>query len=211
MTSTTEATPKQVPVRKKVPAQLVREVVEGVNFYYAGYRSVLNKTKTFEEIMADSLLQSALKNEIGDFLKSCLDKSRYRVLVGETGLRIGVRNNFGLDIAVYDKSVLTPDKITNAYASVPAELVIEIDLGVEIDDRNKDMFSDYVVPKTQRLLDFGTRKIVWYFSRSQKTVIATPGHIWSVQDWSTPVDLMPGISLDILRLMNEAGISLHKI
>ncbi len=211
MTSITEAVPKPAPVRKRVPDHLVREVVEGVNFYYAGYRAVLNKTKTFEEIMADSLLQSALKNEIGDFLKSCIDKSRYRVLVGETGLRIGARNNFGLDIAVYDKSVLTPDKITDTYSSVPAELVIEIDLGVEIDDRNRDMFSDYVVPKTQRLLDFGTKKVVWYFSRSQKVVIASPGRTWSVQDWSTPVDLFPGVSLDIIRLMNEAEISLQKL
>jgi len=207
MTSIIEAVPKQAPVRKKVPDHLVREVVEGVNFYYAGYRSVLNKTKTFEEIMADSLFQSALKNEVGDYLKARLDKKKYRVLVGETGLHISHRNNLGLDIAVYDKTVLTRDKITDTYSNVPAELVVEIDLDVEMDDKNKDLFSEYVVPKTQRLLDFGTQKVIWYFSRTRKVMIATPGEKWTMQDWSAPVEIMPGIALDIISLMHEADIS----
>jgi Uma2 family endonuclease len=202
-----QAKPK-LPVRRKVPDYLIREVVEGINFYYEGYRSVLNKTKTFEEIMADSLFQSTLKNEIGDFIKAHLDKKKYRVLVGETGLHISHRNYFGLDIAVYDKSVLTREKITDAYANVPAELVIEIDLNVETEDKQKDLFSDYVIPKTQRLLDFGTQKVVWYFSRTRKVMIAAPGAKWEFQDWSAPVEVMPGLSLDILQLMKEADISL---
>jgi Uma2 family endonuclease len=214
MSSISEVIQKQAtqkaPVRRKVPDYLIREVVEGVNFYYAGYRSVLNKTKTFEEITADSLFQSALKNEVGDFLKTNLDKKKYRVLVGETGLHISHRNNFGLDIAVYDKSVLTREKITDAYASVPAELVIEIDLNVETEDKKKDLFSDYVIPKTQRLLDFGSKKVVWYFSRTRKVMIAAPGKKWEFQDWSSPVELMPGLSLDILQLMKEADISLDE-
>ena len=212
MTSMPEVLPTQAtqkpPVRRKVPDYLIREVVEGVNFYYAGYRSVLNKTKTFEEIMADSLFQSALKNEVGDFLKARLDKKKYRVLAGETGLRISHRNNYGLDIAVYDKLVLTREKITDTYANVPAELVIEIDLNVETEDKQKDLFSDYVIPKTQRLLDFGTQKVVWYFSRTRKVMIATPGTKWEFQDWSAPVELMPGLLLDIYQLMREADISL---
>lgn len=189
-----------------MPDYLIREVVDGVNFYYAGYRSVLNKTKAFEEIMADSVLQGSLKTQIGFFLNSKLIPQKYRIIVGESGLHISHRNDFGLDIAVYDKSVLIREKITDAYARVPAELVIEIDLGVEVDDKKKDLFSDYVVPKTQRLLDFGTKKVVWYFSRTRKVVIATLAEKWTVQDWSAPVEVMPGVSLDIVELMKEADI-----
>lgn len=111
-------------------------------------------------------------------------------------------------IAVYDKSVLTREKITDAYANVPAELVVEIDLNVETEDKQKDLFNDYVIPKTQRLLNFGTKKVVWYFSRTRKVMVASPDENWEFQDWSSPVELMPGLLLDILQLMKEADISL---
>jgi len=209
MTDMTSAPSAPKPsARRKIPDNLVREVIDGVKFYYPGYRAVINKTKTLEEIMPDSLFQSTLKNEIGDFLKAGLDKKKYRVLAGETGLHINLRNNMGLDIAVYDKTVLTREKITDTYSNVPAELVIEIDLNVELDDKQKDLFNDFVIPKTQRLLNFGTQKVVWYFSKTQKVMMATPGKTWTFQDWSTPVELMPGLVLDIYKLMEEADISL---
>jgi hypothetical protein len=36
--------------RRKIPAYLVRETIEGVDFYYPGFRQVLNKQKKLEEI-----------------------------------------------------------------------------------------------------------------------------------------------------------------
>ena len=204
----TRATPK--PARRKVPDYLVREVVDGVNFYYPGYRSVMNKTKKLDEIMPDSVLQGSLKTQIGFFLNSKLTAKKYRIIVGESGLYISHRNNFGLDIAVYDKSVLTPEKITDSYSKVPAELVIEIDLKVETEGKHTDLFNDFVIPKTQQLLDFGTQKVVWYFSRTRKVMTAMPDKKWEFQDWSTPVEIMPGLLLDIYKLMEEADISLNE-
>jgi Uma2 family endonuclease len=202
------ATPKAAP-RRKIPNFLVREEVEGLKFYYPGFRQVLNKTKTIEDIMPDSLFQSSLKNEIGDFLKAHLDKKQFRVLSGETGLHAGHGSNFGLEVVVYDKAVLTPEKINANYANLPAELVIEIDLNVELEDRRADLFYKFVVPKTKRLLSFGTKKVVWYFSAVQKILVAEPGKKWEFQDWSEPVELFPGLLLDILKLMEEADIPLN--
>lgn len=192
--------------RRKIPDHLVREVIDGVKFYYPGYRSVLNKTKTLEEIMPESILQASLKTLIGFFLNAHLSAKKFRILIGESGVHISHKVNLGLDIAVYDKSVLTHEKITNTFSNVPAELVIEIDVNVELEDMQKDLFNDFVIPKTQRLLDFGTKNVVWYFSKTRKVMVATPGESWTFQDWSTPVELMPGVVLDILRLMEEADI-----
>jgi Uma2 family endonuclease len=204
----------EVPLAKKqtrraVPDFLIREVVEGVPFYYPGFRSVLNKTKKMEDVMADSVFQSTLKNEIGDFLKSRLNRKQYRVLSGETGLHIGPRNNLGLDIVVYDKSILTPDKVVERYADVPAELVVEIDVKVEVDEKEKDLFNDFVVPKTKRLLAFGTKKVVWYFSRTRTVLVAESSQKWTIQEWREPVELLPGVVLDIYRLMEEGDIILE--
>jgi len=62
--------------RRNIPAALVREVVEGIPFYYPGYRAVLNKTKKLEDIMSDSGLQSVLKNIIGDAIKPQVDRKQ---------------------------------------------------------------------------------------------------------------------------------------
>ncbi len=43
--------------RRKIPAYLVRETIDGIEFYYPGFRQVLNKQKKLDEIMGDSGLQ----------------------------------------------------------------------------------------------------------------------------------------------------------
>ena len=44
----------------KIPEALIYEVMDGKPIYYKGYRDVLNKTKTLEEIMACSRLQGII-------------------------------------------------------------------------------------------------------------------------------------------------------
>nr|MCU0347072.1 hypothetical protein [Saprospiraceae bacterium] len=97
-------------VGRKIPDYLVREVIDGIPFYYAGYRSVLNKTKNLDDIMPDSGLQWILKDALGDALKADIDKITFKVLVGEGGSHIDHRNNLSLDVAIFDKKLLTPDK-----------------------------------------------------------------------------------------------------
>jgi hypothetical protein len=48
------------PQVEKVPSTLIYEMDEGKPIYYRGYKDVLNKTKTLEQIMGTSILQSLL-------------------------------------------------------------------------------------------------------------------------------------------------------
>lgn len=192
---------------RKIPDFLVREVIDGIRFYYPGYRAVINKTKTLEEIMPDSTFQGSLKTEIGFVLRSKLDPKRYRVIVGETGLHLQLNENMGLDVAVFDKEVLTRAKVNEHYADVPAELVVEIDLSVELPEKDKDLFTEYIVRKTKRLLAFGTKKIVWYISTSRQVLVAEHASRWQLLDWSEPVELMPGINIEIYSLLETADIA----
>lgn len=202
---------KQSPARKKaekIPDYLVREVIDGIPFYYPGFREVMNKTKTIEEIMADSILQSLLKNFLGDLLKAHLDKKLFLVLAGETGSHVDRRNNMGLDVVVFDKTILTPDKITTKYSNVPPKIVVEIDVNVEVNDTGVDLFSDFVLRKVRRLFAFGTEKVVWIFSRSKLVMVAKPDAPLQILDWDQDVELLDGITCNIAKYLEEEGISL---
>ena len=192
---------------RNIPAALVREVVEGIPFYYPGYRAILHKTKKIEDIMGDSGLQSLLKNTIGDFLKSQIDRKNYYVFAGETGSHLNHRNNFGLDIAIYDRQVLTPDKITAKYIDVPPKAVLEIDVNVEMSDTNGNLFEQYIVPKVQQLFAFGTETIIWVFTKTKTIIQATAAEQWSFPKWDSDLEVMPGVTLNVARLIEEEGIN----
>jgi len=200
---------KKSPAKKKeekIPGYLVREVIDGIPFYYPGYREVLNKTKTIEDIMADSMLQSLLKNYVGDLLKAHLDKKSFLVLAGETGSHLDRRNNMGLDVVVFDKTILTPDKITANYSSIPPKIVVEIDVNVEVPDAGNDLFSHFVLRKVRRLFAFGTEKVVWVFSKSKLVMVATPDAPLQILDWNENVELFRGLSFNIAKYLEEEGI-----
>lgn len=43
---------KKVSRKRKIPDSLVREIIDGKPFYYKGYKDVLRKKKTKEDIIA---------------------------------------------------------------------------------------------------------------------------------------------------------------
>ncbi|MCK6693312.1 MAG: hypothetical protein L6Q97_14595 [Thermoanaerobaculia bacterium] len=88
----------------RIPDYLVKEVIDGIPVYYKGYRDVLNKTKTPEEIMADGLLQAMLKMWLSNLLYNQLNASRYWVFTGEVGNYVSHNNNMAHDIAVFEKT-----------------------------------------------------------------------------------------------------------
>lgn len=66
----------------QIPPSLIKETIDGIPFYYADYKSVLNKTRKLEEIIPDSGLQAIIKNLLKDFLTLNLDRKLYWILIG---------------------------------------------------------------------------------------------------------------------------------
>lgn len=212
MFATKESSKKTKPVHSKVvseiPVALVRETIDGIPFYYAGFRSVLNKTKTLEDILADSGLQLFLKRFFFKLLDSGLDALKFVVLMGEVGNHLDHRSNLGLDVAVYDKKILTSDKITTKYIDVAPKIVIEIDVNVEMAEPNENIFEEFVLRKVKKLFEFGTEKIVWVFSKSKTVIVARPGGKWDVVDWDQDVELADCIVFNIAKYLEEEGIKI---
>ena len=201
--------PKALPPKKrKIPASLVKETIDGVPFYYAGYQRVLNKTQTLESIMADSGLQGFIKSFLMTLLAQQLDLKRYRIFMGEIGSHLDHRSNLALDLAVFDKSLLSAKKINLQYIDVAPKIVVEVDVNVQLEDPSASVFEDFVLNKVRKLHAFGTEKIIWVFSKSRTVIVARPDNKWDVLDWNTDIELLEGITFNIARHLEEEGIML---
>ena len=64
-------------------------------------------------------------------------------------------------MVVFEKNKLTPDKISTQYTDVPPKLAIGIDVKADLSDPKTH---NYVQRKTQKVLEFGTEKLIWIFS-----------------------------------------------
>jgi hypothetical protein len=192
--------------KRKIPAFLIRETIDGVPFYYSGYKEVLNKKKTLEDIMPDSGLQSIIKAYLMRLFAQFLDWKLYQPVSGEVGNHLDHRNNLALDVAIYDKSILTPAKITGQYIDVNPKVVIEIDLKVTLEDTGVDLFAPFVLAKSKKLLSFGTERIIWVFTKSNAVIVVKPGNTWEVFQLDDDVVVMDGVVMNIGGYLQEEGI-----
>jgi hypothetical protein len=193
--------------KSKVPDYLISEVIDGVAFYFRGYQEVLNKTKTLEDIMSDSGLQFFLKDYLSDILKAGLDRKKYRIASGELGFNPNLKVNMGLDVVVFDRNVLTAEKITTKFVDVAPKFVIEVDVNVEISSNNNDIFQEYIVKKVERLFSFGTEKVIWIFTKSKKILTAIPNASWQFDDWNNDVELLDGVKINLAKYIEEEGFN----
>ncbi len=198
------------PVGQKIPDYLVRERFSGMEFYYPGFREIMNKTKKIEDTMADSSLQWILKGLIADFLKSKLDQNLYFIGQGEIGLHLAKYENVGLDVAVFDHEKLFASKISGKYTQVPPILVIEIDINIEMLDKTSNPFDEYAMAKIDRLLNFGVERFLWIFSKSKTVFVAEKNQNWYFTSWDKKVEMMNGIELSVSELLKSKGIILDK-
>ena len=64
-------------------------------------------------------------------IQSSLDDV-FLVHTSESGLHISNNDNFGCDIALFDKTVFLPKEVGLKYATVPPTIVFEIDIRADI-------------------------------------------------------------------------------
>lgn len=196
---------KKVARKRKIPGYLVREVLDGKPLYYKGYKDVLRKKKTLEEILGSSTLQAFIIAFLMEVIIEGKLKKKYEVLVSEPGLHIDKKNNISAGLLIYDKHVLTPDKINTQYVSVSAKLQIEVDINIELEDL-KDY--QYVEKKINKIYTFGTERVIWILTNIRKVMVANQGQPWQVYDWQNDIELMDGVSFNIGKYLNEKGVAL---
>lgn len=195
--------------KRKIPAYLVKETIGGMPFYYAGYRSVLAKRKSFDDIVAESTLQNFIKVYLILLFGQKLDLKKYWVFSGEIGLHIRHGENLSLDFALVEISAFPAEKISSKYLDCPPQVVVEIDVNVETDTDRFNVWEDFIIPKINKLHQFGTKKVIWIFTKSQKIVLAEAGRKWETFDWDKDVEVLQGITFNIAAYLAEKGIYLQ--
>lgn len=192
--------------KPEIPAYLVKEVLDGKPLYYKGYKAVLNNNKTLEEIIGSSSLQAVIVYYLMRVIITQLDDKKYYFLTNEIGSHISHKNNISHDIAIFDKTILTPDKINERYTEVPAKLIIEVDVRIEAEQFPE---WDYVTKKNETVFAFGTEKAIWVLSKSQKVIVAQPGQDWLIIDWNKDIELFDGHFFNIGTYLQSEGIQLQ--
>ncbi len=200
----TQARPKPPVVSLE---SLVYEIMDGQPLYYRGYKDVLAGKKTAEEIRGSSTLQWVLCSFFMKIMYRELDEKKYWFASNEAGVHINHRDNLSHDVAIYDRAVLTPDKINTQYTDVPAKIAVEIDVKADI---SKVADFNYVNRKTRKLLDFGTDKVIWVFTSTQQVMVAERNaDAWLTMDWHRNLELTDGQFFNIGQYLADEGITVE--
>ncbi|MEM7655619.1 MAG: Uma2 family endonuclease [Bacteroidota bacterium] len=186
-----------------VPTFLLAEEVNGIPFYYRGYQKVLSGEATLEEIMGSSVLQFLILQHIFRAL-ALKDPEEERYLIGnnEAGLHMGPNSNVGNDLAIYRIGQLGPENMIGKYSNIPPEVVVEVDIQVE----NSQMgVMDGVYLKTQKMLDFGVQQVIWFFTQSQKVLLADSSGPWQTLNWDREVQIIDGLMVNVAAYLRKKG------
>ncbi len=184
---------------QKIPKQLIYEMVNGTPIYYKGYKDYMLGIKQLAEVMGSSKFQSFLASELIFLIKSLLGK-RFLIFSNEIGLQFSKQSWRAADIALVKRGSIK--KLDNKYLSTPPDYVIEIDTKADLSEITNPL--GYYQEKTDELLRFGVKKVVWIFTDTQKIMLAESGSSkWEILDWNQEVDFFEGVQVNIQQILEE--------
>lgn len=189
---------------QNIPEILIYEMVNGKPIYYKDYREYLDGKKQIEELMGSSYLQSLIGTELVILLSQLLDMRKYRIMSNEIGLKFAKKSWRAADLAIYEKASLKNVPLDNKYLEVAPEIVIEIDTKANLEEVKNPL--GYYQEKTDQLLNFGVKKVVWIFTDTKKIMIAENIDDWQITSWRLDIEIVDGVNVNIAELIKSAEI-----
>jgi hypothetical protein len=185
-----------------IPKQLIYEELNGKILYRKGYQDVLNKTKTIEEIMGCSSLQSIVISVMLSYLYRNIEDEGYSIATNEAGLHLSLGTNLSADIALYPIETAVAYLLDNHYFNIPPKIVIEVDVSIDLEN-----IADvsYISQKIQALFNFGVERVLWILTPDKKILIAEPNQDWIIRDWNKEVQLMEGHTFNLMQMIQKKG------
>ena len=179
---------------QKIPEALIYEMDDGQPIYYKGYEEFISGGKEGRDVFAINLLQSSIITQLIFLLGDKLSQS-FLVLTNQVGIELSKQSWRCVDIAIVDKVKAAMQKDHNKYLEFAPEAVIEIDIKASLDEISSP--SSYFHKKTDQLLEFGIKKVIWIFTDSKKVMVAEPNRPWQTFDWDITFEVFEGIEANI--------------
>jgi len=187
-----------------IPASLIFEELDGRPLYRKGYRDVLKHSKSSEIIeMGCSFLQALIATILGSHIKQILKGESYWVLGNEAGLHISRGNNLANDIAIFEKA-LVKNTFSTKFADVPPKVAIEVDVKIEADHFPDE--TDYISRKSEKMIEFGTERVIWVLTGDRKVVIIDRSKEWSTYEWEESVPVFDDHHFCMNDLLKKEGV-----
>ncbi len=184
---------------REVPEALIYEMDNGVPIYYRGYREVLAGKKPLDAVTGSTLVQSYIITELLKLLFRQLPHTHYEVLSGELGLQLAHDSWRVCDLAIYPSGSLDETQYNDKYAPIPPKVVIQADTKA-----HPEIWQRYCHRKTDQLLHFGVERVIWIFTAEpRKIMVAEPNADWRITDWTSEIELLPGVSFRLSDLMKK--------
>jgi hypothetical protein len=108
------------------------------------------------------------------------------------------------DIAVYHQSQLLGLPLHNQYLTIPPLVVIEVDTKADLTQALTPL--TYYHTKTDALLDFGMGNVLWFFTETEKVMIAERERDWITHDRDRAVPVLNDIAVNITQLLKASGL-----
>ncbi len=187
-----------------IPSNIVFEEIDGVALPFKGYKEVLNGNLKPEDIMGSSSIQAAIVYAIGIFIGNNLDRKKYTIVSNEAGLRLDKENNFSNDLAIFHKNV----KLNRHYFNIAPILAIEVDIKADINESPFATNEDYIITKSQKMLDFGTQQVIWILTQSKKIFIVSNDGPWKIVGFDYDISLLENCVLNMKTLLLNEEITI---
>lgn len=189
-----------------VPEQLIYEITEQGPIYYRGYEAYLDGTKTLEEIMGSSILQSFIITRLAHFITAALiDKDQYVPLSSELGIQLAKGKHRAADIAIVRRDQMTKVKDKRKYLGFAPEVVIEVDIKADLKKTEEGLLDSvgYISEKTEELFRFGVNKVIWILTDTEKVIVAEAGQPWTFVTWGEDIPVLDDCHVNVKAIVDE--------
>jgi hypothetical protein len=66
---------------------------------------------------------------------------------------------------------------------------------------------EYYFKKTQKLLDYGTQKVIWIFTKNKKILVAEDSE-WHIYNLDKTIQVIDNVEFNLAKFLEEEKISL---
>jgi hypothetical protein len=145
------------------------------------------------------LIKSIIVGLISMSITNRINRKKYTLAL-YAGIDIDENTEVTFSISVFHKEGLVID---NHYFKVAPKIAIEVDIMVDLDP---DDHVDNVMEKAQKLIDFGTEKVIWVRTQNKTIIVFSKTETWTIVNFNTDIVVIDDCVLNLAQLLKDEDV-----